>query len=693
MSDTKKDIMWRVWLLYSGTCLFALLIIVQVIRIKFVEGQMWIAKADSLELRMVTITPSRGNIFASDGSLLATSTPIYELRIDTKADVFKNAVLNSKLDSLAQGLSKILADRSASEYKKVIRQAKADGERYFLLKKGVSYKQYKDIQQLPLFNRGRFKSGLRVIADSERRRPFDVLAARTIGYSMLNVKPVGLEGAFNEQLSGVVGKRIEQRMAGGVYKPINDENEIEPQDGMDIISTIDINIQDVAEHALQKQLEKYNARYGCAVLMEVHSGDVKAIANLTRNNDGKYYESFNYAIGMGSEPGSTFKLASLIAALDHNLVDITDTVDVGNGVAMYAGLEMKDSHRGSGKVTLQHAFEVSSNVGVSKVITEAYSKNPKRFTDKLSEMYLDKPLQLQIHGEAKPRIPTPADVKVKFGWSKATLPFMSIGYETKLAPIQTLTFYNAVANNGKMVKPRFVKEIRQKGALVKSFETEVLVDSICSASTVSKAKLMMEGVVQRGTATNLKFEAIKIAGKTGTARMAYGGKGYVSNDSIRYQASFCGYFPADNPLYSCIVVIYELDPTCYTGNLVAGPVFKEIADKVYATRIDMHPEINAIAGQLQLPKLKTGDSKATKLVLNALQLNHTLPQALWQPLQQNLNTDIIPDVTGMGLRDAVKALENCGLYVRAIGKGAVTKQSITAGSPAVKGKLILIELT
>ncbi|HQV00944.1 MAG TPA: penicillin-binding transpeptidase domain-containing protein, partial [Bacteroidia bacterium] len=539
MGDTKKDIMWRVWLLYSGVCLFALLIIAQVIRIKFVEGQTWIAKADSLELRMVTINPLRGNVFASDGSLLATSKPIYELRIDTKAEAFKGALFNSKIDSLSQGLATILGDRTAVQYKMLLKQARVEGERYFLLKRNVSYKEYKAIQQLPLFNKGRFKSGLRVITDSERGLPYGVLAARTIGYAKATVKPVGIEGAFNTALSGVVGKRIEQRMAGGVYKPINDENEIEPQDGMDVVSTIDINIQDVAEHALNKQLSKYNAAYGCVVLMEVNTGDVKAIANLKRGADGKYYEAFNYAIGMGSEPGSTFKLASIITALDDNLIDITDTVDVGNGVSMYAGLEMKDSHLGSGKITVQHAFELSSNVGISKVITEAYAKNPKRFTDKLSAMYLDKPLQLQLSGEAKPRIPKPADVNQKFGWSKVTLPFMSIGYETKLAPIQTLTFYNAVANNGKMVKPRFVKEIRQKGTLVKSFETEVLVDSICSSATIAKAKKMMEGVVKQGTATNLKFEAIKIAGKTGTARMAYGGKGYVSNDSIRYQASFC----------------------------------------------------------------------------------------------------------------------------------------------------------
>lgn len=703
MSTTKKDIMWRVWLMYGFICAFGIAIIGQVVKVKFVEGEKWRAKADSLELRMTTITPSRGNIYSSDGSLLATSTPIYELRIDTKAEAFKKDNFNAKIDSLSDGLSKIFGDKSAQEYKNILKTARRDKERYFLLKNQASFKQYKALQKLPIFNAGRYKGGLIVITDSRRDRPYNELAARTIGYKVLNVKPVGIEGAFDSCLSGVVGKRIMQKLAGGIYKPVNDENEIEPQDGMDVISTIDINIQDVAQQALYTQLSTHDAPYGCAILMEVKTGEIKAITNLTRGKDGKYYEGYNYAIGMGSEPGSTFKLASLVTAMDDGLIDLNDSVDISGGVAMFAGIPMKDSHVTNGKVSVQHAFEISSNVAVSKLITARYAKNPKQFTDGIISMHLNKKLGLEIPGEAEPRIPTPDDINKKFGWSKATLPFMSIGYETKLAPIQTLAFYNAIANGGKMVKPKFVKEIRQKGVLVKSFPTQVLVDSVCTAATCTKARKMMEGVVLHGTATNLKFETFQIAGKTGTARMSYGSKGYSINDSIRYQASFCGYFPADKPLYSCIVVIYELSPKFYTGNVVSGPVFKEIADKVYSTRIDMHKEVtfdSAYTTRLPLPK--SGAAKPTQFLAAALNLKADMPaDANWY--QYNTATKKakvlvvtatkVPDVKGMGLRDAIQLLESSGLNVKAIGRGAVSKQSIIPGTAIVKGQQIVIELT
>lgn len=619
MSTTKKDIMWRVWLVYGFICAFALAILAQVVRVKFVEGEKWIAKSDSLELRMKTIEPSRGNIYSCDGSLLATSTPIYELRIDTKAPGFEKENFNAKVDSLADGLSKIFGDKSAQDYKKILRDARRNGERYFELKDTALYKEYRAVQKLPIFNAGRYKGGLIVIANSFRDRPYQELAKRTIGYKKQGVQPLGIEGAFDSILKGVVGQRIEQKLAGGIYKPINDDNEIEPQDGLDVISTIDINIQDVAEHALYTQLATHDAPRGCAILMEVKTGEIKAIANLTRGKDGNYYEGYNDAIGYGSEPGSTFKLASLISAMEDGYIDLDDSVDITGGITYYSGLPMKDSHLTNGKVSVQHAFEISSNVGVSKLITKYYQKNPKQFTDHLSYMHLDKMIGLQIPGEAKPVIHTPAERNIKHGWSDVTLPFMSIGYETKLAPIQTLTFYNAVANGGKMVKPKFVKEIRQKGLLVKSFPTEVIVDSICSAKTIAKARVMMEGVVQRGTATNLKFETFQIAGKTGTAKMAYGNSGYTLNDSVRYQASFCGYFPADKPLYSCIVVIYDLSPRFYTGNVVSGPVFKEIADKIYSTRIDMHLEVerdSMLSQKLPLPK--SGTTKPTQQLLFAL---------------------------------------------------------------------------
>ncbi len=702
MSATKKDIMWRVWLVYGLICAFAFAILAQVIKIKIAEGEKWAAKADSLMLKMVTIPPSRGNIYSSDGSLLATSTPIYELRIDTKAEGFKKEIFNAKIDSVAEGLAEIFGDRSAPEYKKILRDARRDGERYFLLKKGVGYKEYKAVQKLPLFNSGRYKGGLIVIADSRRERPYNELAARTIGYKINGVKPVGIEGAFDTILSGVTGKRIMQKMAGGIYKPLNDDNEIEPQDGNDIVTTIDINIQDVAEHALYTQLSTHDAPRGCVVLMEVSTGEIKAIANLTRAKNGSYYEGYNYAIGYGSEPGSTFKLASLITAMEDGYIDIDDSVDISQGYEMFSGIPIKDSHRYNGKVSVQHAFEISSNVAISKLINKYYQKNPEKFTSSLSRMHLDKPIGLQIPGEAKPLIHTPAERNIKHGWSNVTLPFMSIGYETRLTPLQTLAFYNAVANGGKMVKPKFIKEVLHKGKSVKVFPTEVLVDSICSAKTIANARKMMEGVVQRGTATNLKFEAFQIAGKTGTAKMAFGKSGYSSNDSVRYQASFCGYFPADQPIYSCIVVIYDLSPRFYYGNVVSGPVFKEIADKVYSTRIDMHPEVSKDSlFSERLPMVKAGNALYTKKAVTATGVSIQLPaDASWftysnsgkiQPVQAELNK--VPDVKGMGLRDAIQILESNGLSVKATGRGAVNKQSIAPGTAIMKGQQIIIELS
>jgi len=473
--------------------------------------------------------------------------------------------------------------------------------------------------------------------------------------------------------------------------------------GGDVVTTIDVNIQDVAEHALRTQLIKHNANHGCAVLMEVETGEVKAIANLTRKEEGVYLETYNYAIGESTEPGSTFKLASVISMLDDGLASPLDSVDTEDGTTKFFDRTMKDSHHGgNGKVTLKHGFELSSNVAISKLVYQHYSKDPQKFIDRLYAMNLQEPLGLEIPGETPPNIKNTKDKE----WSRVSLPWMSIGYELRITPLQMLTFYNAVANNGKMVKPIFIKEIRKRGHVEKKIETTVINPQICSMATVEIVKTFMEGVVEYGTATNLRNSNYKIAGKTGTAQMAKEG-GYKGDSKVIYQASFVGYFPADKPRYSCIVVVNEPSDNGYYGNIVAGPVFTEIANKVYYTRLDMHKELthDSLLAQDWIPESKLSFNKEIKKALDIIKIPNQEKEQTgdWVlPVQQpNILTlseqkeikGLIPNVVGMGAKDAIFMLENQGLLVKITGCGTVKKQSIQAGTMINKGTQIVIELS
>lgn len=701
MSDNKKSILTRVYLVYAMVCLFGLAIVARIWHIQVVEGEYWRAKADSLTIKTMKIEPARGNIFSTDGSLLATSVPIYDLRVDFKVDGLTDTEFNSKIDSLALSLSWLFRDKPSREYKRLLVQARREGKRYFLLKKNVSHKDMLTVKKFPMFRERRHRGGLITEQKNKRVKPFELLAARTIGYKIEGVEPVGIEGAFDDYLKGVSGHRLVQRLSGGVWKPLNDESEIEPQDGNDVITTIDLNLQDVAENSLYEQLSSHNAEKGCAILMEVQTGEVMAIANLQRGSDGNYHESFNFGVGESTEPGSTFKLASMMALLEDGYIDLDDTVDTQGGRMRFANRIMRDSHEGIyGKLSMQKVFEVSSNVGISRAIHQYYSKNPQAFVDRLRKMGLGQKLELQIKGEGRPYLKN-TDDKL---WSKVTLPWLSIGYECSFTPLQMLTFYNAVANNGKMVTPVFVKEIRNKGQVVKEFKTSVIRDSIASPETIRKAQKMLEGVVENGTASHIKHAQYKIAGKTGTAQIANAREGYKSG-KIRYQASFVGYFPAEKPRYSCIVVVYAPNNNLYYASQVAAPIFKEIADKVYATSIELHKEIReeqlltanlpvikkgqfnrtaAAAKSFNIPVKTRGVSdgwvqterKGTVVELNNMQVRH----------------DQVPSVVGMGLRDAVYMLEGMGLQVKVIGRGAVVNQSISAGSKIEKGQEIVLQL-
>ena len=694
-------------------CMFALVILYRICIIQFAEGDKWRAKAEAATTKVFEMEAVRGNIFDANGALLATSLPYYEVAIDVP-------YINSKLykanrDSLAFLLSKLFKDKSEREYLKILNDARKNDDRYVLLKRNVSYKELQTLKKFPIFRKGR-KGGFVTMQTNRRERPFQMLAGRTIGMSRAGIKAVGLEGAFDSTLKGVGGKRLMQKIAGNVWRPINDENEVESIDGSDLYTTIDINIQDVASQALFKTLVKNDASHGCAILMEVKTGEIKAIANLTKSSSdtATYNESFNYAIGYPTEPGSTFKLASLLAVIDDYGVSLDEKVNVGNGECTYYNKTVKDAHAPeSPTMTVQRIFETSSNVGVSKIITKYYSKNPQKFADKLNAFHLNSKLGLSIPGEGVPYIP---QTKTK-NWSGVTLPQLSYGYESLITPLQTLTLYNAVANNGKMVKPRFEKFIKRNGITLKTFTTEVLIEQIVKKETINKAKKMLEGVVNNGSGKTLNITAFKVGGKTGTAQIAKTGIKKVKGKSVygdagnrNYQASFVGFFPADNPLYTCIVVINSPSNGVYYGAAVAGPVFKEIAEKVYSSSLNcIEPVNNKLDLITKTPAVITTKSNELARVANAFSIpsldgnsekfvrryskDSTKINFRDVDFEKQLKKGIMPNLQGLSAKDALYILENNGVNVKILGFGSVKKQSIEAGRKFNRGNKITLTLS
>jgi cell division protein FtsI (penicillin-binding protein 3) len=698
-----KELMNRSYLVYFSMVLLSLAILGKALYIQVWEGEYWREKAENLTTVFRDIDAVRGNIYADDGSMLATSIPIYEVRMDMNADGLTDEVFNENLDSLSIRLSELFQDRPAVEWKRELRAARVGGERYHLIKRRVKFHQMKAMRDFPIFRLGKFKGGVIVLQQNKREKPFRMLAARTIGYEREGTSPVGLEGAYQAQLGGVSGKRLMQKISGGLWMPINDENEIEPQDGYDIHTTINLNIQDVAENALLEQLQRHDAHHGCVILMEVETGEIKAIANLSKDEDGDYWEYYNYAIGESAEPGSTFKLASLVTALEDGYVALTDSVETGNGRAEFHGEVMRDSREGGyGKLSVKEAFAHSSNIGVMRIIEKYYSKEPEKFIKGLKRMHLAEPVGIEIAGEGMPLIKDPSDKS----WSLITPLWTSIGYEVKMTPLQILTFYNAIANDGEMVKPKFVKKITDKSSVIEELPTEVLVERICSEKTAKEARKLLEAVVNEGTATNLKNNNYEIAGKTGTARIANSNEGY--GKKITYQASFAGYFPADNPKYSCIVVVNAPNRSSYYASHVAGPIFEEIADKVYATSINIHEELKRqedITALTYIPVSKNGMQQDLFTVFDGLNIpiESSNPDNKWVITQtgeskvkmdrRSITENLVPNVRGMSAQDAVFILENAGLIVSIRGRGAIKEQSIEPGERITKGQRITIQLS
>lgn len=695
--NIRTNILLRVYLAFGLIVMLAFAVFFKLCHLQFAQGKKWKAMADSLSTRYVNIDAARGNIFAVDGSLLATSVPEYELHMDMLAGgIADDKVFYSKVDSLAMKMAAFFADRSAGEYSHILRDARKDSLRYQLIRRRVSYQDLKKIRKFPIFNLGRYKGGLIIVQQNKRILPFRTLAARTIGYNNANVKnPVGLEGAYAEYIKGESGKRLMQRIAGGVWMPVNQEEEIAPKEGADIISTIDVNFQDVVQNALQKQLIISNADHGAAILMEVSTGEIRAVANYSKVAPGEYQEKFNYAIAGNQDPGSTFKIASYLALLEDKYVD-TNTM-VATGTYPIPGHTITDSHGSIGVVTVKKAFEESSNAAVAYLVNKNYKNNPSKFTDHLYDWHLNEKLQLQIPGEAQPVVKNPKNTS----WNKnMTLPQMAYGYEMQLTPLKMLSFYNAIANNGKYVAPIFVREIRRLGNPVEQFKARVVNEKICSDVSLKKMQEMMEGVITEGTGKNIIFNPLyRIAGKSGTAQVADANKGYKARR--QYQASFAGYFPADKPKYSLIVVIND-PKNGYYGAAVAGPVFREIADKVYSSDLEMQQNVPThYVGNTQLPKVKTGNMKAvqqvySKLGVKPLYASNT-PRAVDTsngiPSQEiKYKRGTVPSVTGMGLSDALYVLGNAGYKTTVRGSGLVARQSVTGGSMIPKGSRITLEL-
>ena len=695
----KSNILLRVRIAFLVSAIFAFAIIFRIVYLQFIDGEKWRKKADKVSLRYMKLPATRGNIYAADGSLLATSIPFYKLAMDPK--VPHDTTFNKGIDSLSIQLSRFFGDLSAQEYKRKIKNARLEkGEKYLILNPQLlTYEDKKMISKWPIFRAGRYKGGAIFEKQERRYHPYGrLLAARTIGFVNENNAGAGLEKSFNDALAGKSGEALFRKLAGGHWKAIHDEKEILAEHGLDIQTTIDINLQDVAESSLEYHLRKNDAEYGCVMLMEVATGEIKAIANLGKTKSGDYAETYNYAVGKQglTDPGSTFKLATMMALFEHTSLDLDDSIFCENGSYKIYDLTMKDAKpEGYGNLSVKDIFAKSSNIGVAKLMQNHFKGNANKYVNYIRDFGLDKPIDFQLSGEATPFIKSPSDKS----WSGATLYWMSIGYEMALSPIHTLTFYNAVANNGKMIKPIIVKSIYKSNKLIKTFETEVLNEKLCSESTLEKLKKMMEEVVETGTAKNIRTANYRIAGKTGTAQLIKD-KTYTKT----YYTSFCGFFPADKPKYSCIVVISEPKGFNQMGADVSAPVFKEMADKIYALDAEMNKEL-AIVDEPKMydfPVIRAGNNDDLKYLCNEMGISNHGGESEWvmADISNNAVTwrnrkyiqNLVPDVTGMSLKDALYILENKGLRVVYNGMGKVKTQSLMPGKKIEKGYTIYLKL-
>jgi cell division protein FtsI (penicillin-binding protein 3) len=659
MAIEDKKISYRMYFVAFLFFMMAVLVLIKLNNIQWVEGKYYRNLGNKRTVKNFPIPANKGNVYSADGSLLATSIPEYAVYFD--AVVPSDEHFRDNLKALSDSLS-VMFGKPAGYYQAKLQKARANKSRYVFIAKKLSYTEHVRLKSFPLFDKGANKGGIIIEPKTVRKHPIGLVAKRTIGYERSNEDGKGLEYAFRNYLNGKNGHRMMQKIAKNQWKPISDVNEKDPQDGYDIISTIDVYIQDIAHHALLKQLEIYKADHGCVVVMETKTGHIKAIANLGRGEDGSYFETQNYAINESHEPGSTFKLIDLIAVLDDKKADTSTIYDSRGGQIQYFKSWVRDSHKGGyGKISLARGFEVSSNTVLVQSVYNNYKNNPKQFVDRINSYGLNKPLGLPIKGEGKSFIPYPGTAR----WSGTSLPWMAFGYGLSVTPLQTLTMYNAVANNGVMVKPIFVSEVKEWNKTIKKFNTEIINPKICSQETLGKVQAVLENVVKKGTGSKLYSKDFSMSGKTGTAQVNYG------KPDMYYASSFVGYFPAVQPKYSCIVVIHKPDKTVgYYGADVSGPVFKRIAQKIFTDS----PATNHV---------KNIDAK---VVSQENKYNNYYNEVVKEG-------QIVPNVKGMEAMDAIALLENLGLKVKVVGIGRVKKQSITSGQKFNKNQTIIIELS
>ena len=701
--EVKKDILWRVYLSYIVMVVICLLIFGKAVYIQQVQGVQWRNMSDSLHQKIQEISADRGTIYSEDGQMLSTSIPQFSIYIDFAADGLreKSGVrFRDNLDSLSYNLAKLFNDKSEADYKRLLQQGFKSRDRYFQLQKNISYRQYQALKHFPLVRSGKNKSGFIVDEQTIRLNPYKLLAYRTIGLDRENAQKIGLEQTYDTLLKGATGRRLVRYIAGGVSIPVDDA-QIEPENGKDIVTTLDVFMQEVTEQALMKMMVSNEAEHGCAIVMETKTGKIKAIANLGKRPSGEYSEDFNYAISP-SEPGSTFKLATMMSLLEDKKITLNSIVNLNGGTWPINGQVVYDAEQhGRFEVTVKDAFALSSNVGMAKLAWQNYSSNPNQFLRHLHNMRLDTLTGIDITGERNSVIHKPGS---KY-WSATTLPWMAFGYNLEVTPLQTATLYNAVANNGKMMRPYLLNAVKEEGEIIKQYQPKALVDNVCSQVTVKQLQACLEAVCTDGTAKELfKNSTYKVAGKTGTALVANGNRGYA--DKI-YQTSFAGYFPANNPQYTIVVVIKNKpNAILHYGASVAGPVFKEIADRLYTNYVKQVNYIAKVDKKIDSSYFNyTGakqDIKQVSSVLKIIYLDSNVATDEWSNISgsrgsveftsKKIDHKTMPQLRGMGLKDVVVLCENMGLKVNAKGKGKVAAQSITAGQVFAKGQILNIEL-
>ena len=706
--EIKKDILWRVYLCFLSIVVLGIMVLGKAIYIQQAQGKYWVGMGDSLHLKYMPVNAERGTIYSEDGNMLSTSVPIFDIYVDFAADGLteKNGKrFKDNVDSLSICLANLFKDKTSAEYKQELQLAYKNEDRYFLLKRKISFDEFRQFRNFPLVKQGRNKSGFIVDPRDKRINPYVLLANRTIGLSREDsTKNVGLEKTYDSLLKGTTGQRL-MRYAAGAYMPVEGA-ELDPINGKNIISTLDTYIQDVAENALMKMLVENNSIHGTAIVMETATGKIKAIANLGKQPNGTYAEDLNYGIGKRTEPGSIFKLATLISLLEDKHVDINSIVDCEGGSKYFYGLKITDSHKGAHEITVKQAFYMSSNVAFAKLADQYYHNEPSKFTDHLHKLRLDMYSGVDITASSgKPVMYKPGS---KY-WNATSIPYMAHGYGELITPMNMLMVYNAVANNGKMMKPYLVSAVEDYGVVVKSIQPEVLVESICSNETLVQLRECLKAVVDsvHGTAHKVLFDSTySISGKTGTAVTALDNKGYNKGNKI-YQASFIGYFPSAKPVYTMAVVIQNSSESkLIYGADVSGRVFKEISDHIYdhyLSSASLNIPINTDTTLYKYYGIKndlqsifsylnmTSVDSAVSGYWRAMQLQNNRA-ALNAPLYNETRYPVTPNVTGMGLKDAVYLLENKGFKTVVSGRGRVINQSIAAGTSFTKGQKISLVL-